>query len=50
MIVKEEQKNERTPVGSNVVLCSVSGWAPLFCQEMELKSEKCNSVLYPNRN
>ena len=44
------QMGEDESEGSNVVLCNVSGWAPLFCRKVELKSEKCNSVLCPNRN
>ena len=33
-----------------IVLCSDGGWAPPFCQKLELKSERYNSVLEPNTN
>ena len=32
------------------VLCSDSGWALLFCQKMELESERYNLDLEPNTN
>ena len=32
------------------VLCSDSGWAPSFCQKLELKSERYNLELEPNTN
>ena len=38
-------------MGSHVtILCNTSGWAPPFCQKLELKSERYNSVLEPNTN
>ena len=42
---KMKDEGERTQVGVFSVLCSVSGWAPPFCQKVELKTERCNSVL-----
>ena len=32
------------------VLCSDSGWAPPFCQKMELESKRYNLDLEPNTN
>ena len=38
-------------IGSHVtVLCNTNGWAPPFCQKLELKSERYNSILEPNAN
>ena len=38
-------------VGRDVtILRSDSEWAPPFCQKLELKSERYNSVLDPNKN
>ena len=33
-----------------IILCSDSGWAPPFCQKMELESERYNLDLEPNTN
>ena len=36
---KMKDEGDRTWVGVFSVLCSVSGWAPPFCQKVELKWE-----------